>query len=403
MRRKVCSYIVLCMSIITIMSGCGSKKELADEGINTISKEAKILATQFPDVHDELPVWRGTNLVNKAEFGWPWLVEIDPETDPDNTDDIYTEELVEEIEDAGFNFVRLVIDDRYILTDEIMNDYEHVGSDFYGSIDTVNEVQLENIDRMIEWCIKKGIHVCIDCHSTPGGLMIGGDEEKSREPLFIKGSEEQALFKKYWEIIANRYADVDTRALSFNLYNEPPCFISDNQDAYIDLMNEATKIVENASPDRLIFIDALDYSTRGFDNPEKLIAKNMVLGFHLYANECQNMEISTLDLVTCESEIKSRIAYYDEYAKNHNLRWMLQEMGNVISLENESILGYNRLIVNQCLERNVSWAQYAFSSNVYSLVLYNDDEKYYTPGAIYDMTPAGHKINRELANILTVK
>ena len=433
MKKKAFSYIVLCMAVITILSGCGSantqsaaQNQAVEEisadtqvtqneagieqgakqvnaGSNTISEEAKTLALQFPDVSGELPAWRGTNLVNKAEFGWPWVVRIDPETDPDNTDDIYTEALVEEIADAGFNFVRLVIDARYILTDESMNDYEHVGSDFFGSLDTVNETQLENMDRMIEWCIKKGIHVCIDCHSTPGGLMIGGDEEKTREPLFTKDSEEQALFKRYWEIIANRYADVDTRALSFNLYNEPPCFVSDNQDVYIDLMNEVTTIVENASPDRLIFIDGLDYATRGLDTPENLTAKNLVIGFHLYANECQNMEIHTLDLEACASEIKSRIAYYDDYAGEHHLRWMLQEMGTVTSLDNESILGYSKLIVDECLAKNVSWAHYGFSCNTYSLVLYADDAYCYTPGATYDMTPAGHKINRELVNILTVR
>ena len=43
-----------------------------------------------------------------------------------------------------------------------LNDFEHNGSEFYGSIDTINTTQLENLDQMIEWCIERDIHVCVD-------------------------------------------------------------------------------------------------------------------------------------------------------------------------------------------------------------------------------------------------
>lgn len=380
----------------------GCKKNKPKEYQNTISKEAKKHAKEFPDVSGELPDWKGTNVVNKAEFGWVWVGTYrDPAKEKDTSTTIYTEELVDEIKDAGFNYVRLVIDTRFMFTEETFNNFEHAGSEFYGSIDTINTTQLENLDQMIEWCIERDIHVCIDCHSTPGGLMIGGDEEASREELFTNGSDAQKLFLRYWEILANRYDDIDTKALSFNLYNEPPAFLISNEDDYIDLMNQATELIQAVTPERLIVIDALDYATKGLNHPEKLVAKNYIIGFHIYVNECQNEEIKHLNLEECESEINYRLEEYDDYAKEKNVRWMLQEYGCVTSLDKDDIIAYNQMVVEKCKELQTPYCHYAFSAGVFSLVLYSEDEDFSTEGVDYDMTPAGHRIFRELADVLT--
>lgn len=394
------------LAIVLLLMGClclfGCKKDKPEEYQNTISKEAKKHAKEFPAVSGNLPDWKGTNVVNKAEFGWVWVSTYrDPSKEKDTGTTRYTEELVNEIQDAGFNYVRLAIDTRFIFTEEDFNNFEHAGSEFCGSIGTVNTTQLENLDQVIEWCIERDIHVCIDCHSTPGGLMIGGDEEASRLELFTKDSDAQKLFLRYWEIIANRYDDVDTKALSFNLYNEPPHFLVSKENDYIDLMNQATNIIQAVTPERLIVIDALDYATIGLEHPDKLVAANYIIGFHIYANECQNEEIKHLNMEDCESELRTRLKEYDDYSKDKNVRWMLQEYGCVTSLDKDDIIAYNRFVVNQCKELQVSYCHYAFSAGVFSLVLYSEDEDFSTEGVNYDMTPSGHRIYRELADVLT--
>lgn len=328
--KKYIAIILLMLGSLCLF-GCNRNK--VEEYQNTISTEAKKHAKEFPDVSGDLPDWKGTNIVNKAEFGWVWVGTYrDPAKEKDTSTTRYTEELVNEIQDAGFNYVRLAIDTRFIFTEEDLNNFEHAGSEFYGSIDTINTTQLENLDQMIEWCIERDIHVCIDCHSTPGGLMIGGDEEASREELFTKDSDAQKLFLRYWEILANRYDDIDTKALSFNLYNEPPSFLTSKENDYIDLMNQATEIIQAVTPERFIVIDALDYATKGLEHPDKLVAANYVIGFHIYANECQNEEIKHLNMSECENELNTRLEEYNDYAKGKNMRWMLQEYMDVLRL-----------------------------------------------------------------------
>ena len=160
--------------------------------INTISAEAKEKAKTFPDVSGELPDWKGTHIVDKAEFAWPWVIV---ETNPENVTPEhlkiteYDEETVLEIAEAGYNYVRVSIDTRYFFTEDKYQSPEYAGQNFYGSIDTVNLKQYEELDRLIEWCIENNIHVCLDCHSTVGGLMIGGDEESTRVNLFTPDSD----------------------------------------------------------------------------------------------------------------------------------------------------------------------------------------------------------------------
>lgn len=58
-------------------------------------------------------------------------------------------------------------------------------------------------------------------------------------------------------------------------------------------------------------------------------------------------------------------------------------------------------VVDQCKELQTSYCHYAFSAGIFSLVLYSEDEDFTTEGVDYDITPAGHRIYRELANVLT--
>ncbi len=231
---------------------------------NTISDELKQKALEMPYAdYLTIPDWHGTTLVNKTEYGWG----------PDGKDVDYTEELVQELADTGFNFIRVTQDTRIYFLEKS----GEPGQYFNGNSDMVNIPELEQVDNLIGWCIDRGIHVCLDVHSTPGGYMIGGDEEASRELLFTEGSEEEQIFLDYWEFIAKRYADIPNNALSFNLYNEPPYFATDEQ--YTTLMKKALAVIREATPDRLIFVDMLAY---GRNPVYGLVGEKVVQTFHCY-------------------------------------------------------------------------------------------------------------------------
>lgn len=386
--------------------------ETAEENIserdvytNTISDEAKEKAKSFPDVSGDLPDWKGTHIVDKAEFAWPWVaVEPDPEKITEEhvrlTD--YDEETVLEIAEAGYNFVRVSIDTRYFFSEDEYIALPYVGQDFYGNIDTANLNQYENLDRLIEWCIENDIHVCLDCHSTPGGLMIGGDEESTRVKLFTPDSDEQKLFIKFWQTIAKRYADVDTNALSFNLYNEPPNIINDNEQVYIDLMNKAIDEIQAETSDRLIVVDALSYSTHGMEKVSELRANNLVIGFHMYVNETTWTEPgAVLDLEACRIESSDRLNYYNSWAKENNVRWMLLEYGCSIHIPQEQQIEYYKMVTQTCKSMDTPYCLWAFNAGDFAVCVWADGDELLTPGATYDETCAGHRINTELVKITT--
>ncbi len=376
-----------------------------DVYINTISAEAKERAKSFPDVSKELPDWKGTHIVDKAEFAWSWVIV---ETNPENITPEhlkvteYDEETVLEIAEAGYNYVRVSIDTRYFFTEGQYQSPEYAGQNFYGSIDAVNIKQYEELDRLIEWCIENNIHVCIDCHSTVGGLMIGGDEESTREKLFTPDSDEQKLFIKFWQIIANRYADIDTNALSFNLYNEPPNIVTDNEEVYIGLMNKAIDEIQAVTPNRLIVVDALGYSTIGMKKVNELRANNLVIGFHMYVNETTWTEPgAVLDLEACRTESSDRLNYYNSWAEENNVRWMLQEYGCSTYIPQEQQIEYYKMVTETCKSMGTPYCLWAFNAGDFGLCIWAEDDKFLTPGATYNETCAGHRINTELAKITT--
>lgn len=382
-----------------------AENEPAEAGANRISQELKEKAKGFPDVSAELPDWRGTHIVDKAEYAWPWvIVETDPEKVSEETmkETLFDEDTVLEIAEAGYNFVRVSVDTRYFFTEDAYLSPRYAGQDFHGNIDMLNAGQYENLDQLIAWCIQHNLHVCLDCHSTPGGLMIGGDEEATRQELFTPDSQAQKLFVRFWSIIANRYADVDTRALSFNLYNEPPAFVSESEDVYIRLMNEAIDEIQAVTPDRLIFVDALDYSTRGLKNLGDLKANNLAIGFHMYANESTNTESGAkLDLKACKNEIADRLDAYRQWAEENNVRWMLQEYGCSTYIKEEEQESYYTMITAACKAMKVPYSLWAFNAGDFGVCIWAEDDKFVTPDAVYTTTGAGHRINTALVKITT--
>ncbi len=229
---------------------------------NTISDEVKAKAQAMPEAsYDNLPYWCGTTLSCKT--GAP----------PEGLSSTYKEETVKDMASEGFNFVRVPID-----TLVFFNEVEGKTSlDFSTFEDKVNTKQLANMDEFIGWCIENGIHACIDVHHTPGGNMRGNDEEMGRKMLFTEGSKEEQFFFNFWEFFSQRYADISPNALSFDIYNEPPQFVE--QDQYVTFIKKAIAAIRPANPDRIIFVDMLDYASVPVYGLED---EKIVQAFHCY-------------------------------------------------------------------------------------------------------------------------
>jgi aryl-phospho-beta-D-glucosidase BglC (GH1 family) len=172
---------------------------------------------------------KGFNLLGKFDVSWS------------NTG--FPEKEFSVIHDLGFNFVRLPLDYRtYTLA---------------GNWDVFTEAQLLKIDQAVEWGKKYNVHVCINLHRAPGYCVNAADNLPASQQLNLwTDSVAQKAFVNHWLMFANRYKNISPEKLSFNLVNEP----SDvTEEVYVSVMKKAIQAIHNISPNRVVFVDGLDY------------------------------------------------------------------------------------------------------------------------------------------------
>ena len=224
----------------------------------TVSAEALAAAAQMPAVApDTIPAWRGTSVAicdMNARHGRMFAAEED----------------IAEFADMGFNYIRLMLlwPDFCVESDDTLIFYS----------DT-----LENIDRIVEWCVKYGIHLCIDMHELPGfGFTVHNVLEDG------KGRANSVLV---WDVFSARYADVPANALSYNLVNEPGVdYFTD--ETYAAFANELIAVIRgNDHASKLIVSDGLmdgipthshAWSSAGLTRPIAGLDNSIMQTIHLY-------------------------------------------------------------------------------------------------------------------------
>ncbi len=171
---------------------------------------------------------KGFNLLGKFDVSW--------------SNSGFTEKEFSIIHDLGFNFVRLPLDYRtYTVA---------------GNWNSFTESQLSNIDKAVEWGGKYGVHVCINLHRAPGYCVNSTTLPVNQQLNLWVDSVAQKAFVNHWSMFANRYKHISPEKLSFNLVNEP----SDvTEEVYVSVMKMAVNAIHSITPNRVIFVDGLDY------------------------------------------------------------------------------------------------------------------------------------------------
>lgn len=179
---------------------------------------------------------KGFNLLGKFDVSWS------------NTG--FPESEFKMISELGFNFVRLPLDYRTFTK----------AGDWY----SFTETEMLKIDKAVQFGIKYGVHVCINFHRAPGYCVNAATLPANQQLNLWTDSLAQKAFVKHWEVFANRYKTVPADQLSFNLVNEPS---NVTEAAYVAVMKKAIDAIRAVSPNRVIFIDGLDFG------------RNMILAF----------------------------------------------------------------------------------------------------------------------------
>lgn len=195
---------------------------------------------------NKLPRWRGFNLLD--------FFSANPQRNPQSNRT--TDDYLIWIRDWGFDFVRIPLAyPRYLKFDRTKDIRKDDVCNFDESV-------LEEVDKLIELCHKYGLHVSLNLHRAPGYCINAG----FREPFNLwEEKEAQEAFTAHWSMWAERYKNISSDKLSFDLLNEP-AYIENMNDQYapkIALSGEtyrkvaemAVNAIRKSSPHRLIIAD----------------------------------------------------------------------------------------------------------------------------------------------------
>ena len=201
-------------------------------GFNTFFTNAQELKSKEPiqNIQEFCSGLKGFNLLGHFDVNW--------------SNNGYKEKEFQVMQELGFTFARLPADYRtYTLT----NNWNYFV-----------ESRLKNYDDAIAWAEKYNIHVSLNLHRAPGYCV----NETTNLPVeqqrdLWTDTIAQNVFVNHWKFFANRYKDVSPQVLSFNLVNEPKNL---EEAVYVNVMKKAIDAIHEVSPNRLVFVDGLNYA-----------------------------------------------------------------------------------------------------------------------------------------------
>jgi aryl-phospho-beta-D-glucosidase BglC (GH1 family) len=221
-------------------------------------------STRSEPAQTAIPRWRGFNLLSFFQALSPG----------DRSDGMVRQDDLLWMRDWGFDFVRLPMD--YWLW--VDSDWRATRTLRPDDVFKINQSTLEKVDRTVDLCRRRGLHLQLNFHRAPGYCINDPD----REPFVLWRDElAQEAFVYHWEMFAKRYKDAAPEDLSFNLVNEAPGpregYMS-RQD-YARIMTRATERIRESNADRLVFIDGLSV---GKDVVDEMIPTGVAQSVHAY-------------------------------------------------------------------------------------------------------------------------
>ena len=170
-------------------------------------------------------------------FNFLWMYVSDGET-PRPPDERALDFLVR----TGFNFVRVPTNYRSWIKDF---DYFHP-----------DEAVFSYIDRYLDACRSRGLHLSLNLHRAPGYCINNNDLE--RDNLWLDPVAQDG-FVFQWETFTRRFLGTPSSALSFDLLNEPPNVgqYGLTRENHAAVIRRAVQAIRAIDPAREIVIDGL--------------------------------------------------------------------------------------------------------------------------------------------------
>lgn len=216
-----------CLFSLVLCFPAGGQSSEPENGNSAVRPESLPAASA-----SRLPRWRGFNL--------PYRFSAQSKTQS-LFNQPYTERPIRLISELGFNFIRLPLDYRF-----------WIAKGDWSTIDEDSPV-LREIDQVVEWGKKYGVHVCINFHRAPGYCINDKTPEGAR---LWTDPEAQRICAEHWAFFAKRYRGIPNERVSFNLWNEP---IRTDAATHAKVARLVVEAIRAEDPDRLILCDGFDF------------------------------------------------------------------------------------------------------------------------------------------------
>lgn len=276
------------------------------------------LANEMPEAtFDNLPEWNGVSIHSVGSM------ENLPRVDGFATE----ESTVKKMADYGFNYSRVILDMRSFFKDETMQE--------------ANLRAFIALDETIQMCIENGIHCSLNSHYDFGRHYYNPWEDTT-----FKNKAMQEAFVNFWTFMAERYKDLPSNAVDFDLMNEPRNYGS--QKKYVDLMNKTIDAIREITPDRLIVVEMADWSYTAIPD---FAGKEIVEAFHYYIPGSGENSDESWDV----DSVRANIAKYADFSEKYGIKVILNECGAHFSSPAADVAGWFDATFAACKEYGISW------------------------------------------------
>jgi len=142
----------------------------------------------------------------------------------------------------GFNFIRVPLDYNFWT-----KDFDYLNPD---------EKALNKIDKYLESCRERGLHMSLNIHRAPGYCINRNDLERHN---LWKDKIAQDAFVFLWEYFTKKYKGISSDQLSFDLLNEPPDVgeYGFTRKRHEKVMRRTIDAIRKIDPERTIILDGI--------------------------------------------------------------------------------------------------------------------------------------------------
>ncbi len=262
MRSK--QWLILLLCVVLALSGCSQSSQTAQT-----SEEYR---PNYVPLSEATKNSIDPSYLEMAE-DWPSFDELPPTHAM-----ILKPVMYEELFGSSFiqrHFINMIADTAAFNAVHIGYECEYYYSD---ETETVDLNYLENLDRVIEWCIERKLHIIWDFASVPGYAGGGPNGDILDNPEHRR----QAI--ELMELFSERYANVPSGVLSFYILGESDSnYFSEEE--LVALTTELRDGLRKSSEDRGVLSNLWcdDYAGAFFNSPcDGLRETDTTVGFELY-------------------------------------------------------------------------------------------------------------------------